>query len=63
MRWCYPKRANKCGASGMVGKGEMSNARVIFGSEGRVHVERSTSVGGNMAGVLRGADVVMCGLV
>jgi hypothetical protein len=56
MRWCYPKRANKCGASGVAGKGVMSNVRVIFESEGRVHVGQSTSVGGNMAGVWRGAE-------
>ena len=56
MKWCYPKRANKCGASGMARKGVMLNARVIFGSEGRVHVGRSISGGGNMVGVRWGAE-------
>ena len=55
MRWCYPKTTNKCGANGVAGKGVMSNARVIFDSERRVHVGQNTSVGGNMAGVWRGA--------
>jgi hypothetical protein len=56
VKWCFPKRANKCGASGVVGKGVMSNARVIFGREGQVHAGRSTSGGGNMSGVRWGAE-------
>jgi hypothetical protein len=50
VRWCYPKRTNKCGARGVAEKDMMSNTRVIFKNGGRVHVGRITSVGGNMAG-------------
>jgi hypothetical protein len=56
LRRCYPKRAKNFGASGVAGKGVMSNARVFFGNEGRVHVGRSTSVGGNMASGRWGAE-------
>ena len=56
MRGCYPKRANKSGTTSVVGKGVMLNIRVIFGSEGRVHVGRSISVGGNMTDVQWGGE-------